>query len=131
MHRIAQAYKGGNDAFWQLKELDNIDKHRVLLTFGAAMVASDFVMLHGHRIPALRRFADAGYWLIEDKPYPLKEGEVFFEDFRATESEQNFKFAFAVTFGEPEVIEAKPLLETVMEFCNLVEKVVDILSRLG
>ena len=33
-------YKSGNNIFWELDELNNIDKHRLILTVGACFRAS-------------------------------------------------------------------------------------------
>ena len=34
MVRETKAYPGGNDGLWALRELDNIDKHRLLIAVG-------------------------------------------------------------------------------------------------
>src|SRR5438132_5583994 len=34
-------YKGGNDVLWQLHELNNVDKHRLILTVGSALRSTD------------------------------------------------------------------------------------------
>jgi hypothetical protein len=34
-------YKGGNDVLWQLHELNNVDKHRLILTVGSAVRSTD------------------------------------------------------------------------------------------
>jgi len=33
--------KGGNDVLWQLHELNNVDKHRLILTVGSAVRSTD------------------------------------------------------------------------------------------
>jgi hypothetical protein len=60
-------YKGGNDALWKINELNNIDKHRRLLSVGQNGVLCEGDGFDGH------------YWLKGDNPsFPrvfLPEGE--------------------------------------------------------
>lgn len=117
-------YKGGNDALWQLHKLNNADKHRLLITVGSAVVA---VGILARRMPALQPLVDHGYELIPDSVIPLKEGEVVWE-ILGPQPDDNFELSYAIAFGEPEIIEGKPVFETLVQFSNLVESVIDMLA---
>ena len=116
-------YKGGNDTIWRLSELNNIDKHRTLTAVGAAVVAIDALRDWGRSVPLFARLAHAGYQFIpaEKKICPLKRGDVLFEDL---ELHENLKFTFEIAFGEPEVAEAEPILESLKGTFDLVSNII-------
>jgi len=122
--------------------LNNIEKHRLLLTVGsqtAGMHMGQFLSnrLREQRHPSFAALADVieplDIALIPaDKGFPLKEG---FELYIGTVDEKpnpKQKFAFQVALNEPGIIEGKPLLETLHQFASLVEGIVAALRpRLG
>jgi hypothetical protein len=85
--KATKAYKGGNDGLWALRELDNADKHRLLITIAAAH--------HGVGIDIERMFqqATASLGVEVESPdfppiflqpagdqFPLEDGDVLFRD---------------------------------------------------
>jgi hypothetical protein len=128
-------YKGGNDSLWSLYRINNIEKHRLLLTVGsqAAGVHLGHLMA-GH----LRNTFSA--WAVEsleamsiylnpaDKGFPLQPG---FELYIGAPDEQpnpKQQFRFDVAVNEPGIAEGKPLLALANELTALVEGIVTTLT---
>jgi len=74
-------YRGGNDALWRLKKLNNIDKHRLLITAECCFPSLDFGAY-------IRQTADQeifpfvpSFYLEASAPVPLlRNGEILFVD---------------------------------------------------
>ncbi len=89
-------YKGGNDALWVLYRLNNIEKHRLLITVGSMfqslnlgahiskIMADSFP---GKRFPALSAFFKPANVL-----FPLKMGDKLFIDAPDAEPNENLQF---------------------------------------
>ena len=129
-------YKGGNDLLWTLKELNDIEKHRLLLTVGsqAAGVNLGQMMAHpdlmdGFPPEAIEQFNSFDVFITDgDTGFPLKEGFVLLimgVDHKPNPKQQ---FRFTVAINEPGVIEGKPLLETLHQLATLVEGIVTALT---
>ena len=126
-----EPYKGGNDTLWLLHELDRLDKHREILGIGTSHL--------GHfALPSKKRE------IIEDwiKSHPgqldppmddllvsapqvrmLKPGD---ELLRVPHAEYDtfIDFQLAVTFDVPGVVEAKPVLDTLLEMKRIIFRIV-------
>ena len=113
--RKVAPYKGGKGHdLWVLNRLNNIDKHRLLITVGASyggfdvgqhlydMMAKE-PQLAGMPIPKLDYFAEPA-----DKLCPLKVGDELLADLPDADF-QNQQFRFFVSFNEPGVAEAEPI----------------------
>lgn len=133
-------YKGGNDQLWILYRLNNIEKHRLLITVGSmfqsvnlgahmsrmvkAMIAKDpSSPFHGKEIPKLDAFIKPA-----DVMFPLKTGDELFIDFPDAEFNENLEFRFNIGLYEPQIIEAQSLLETLHQLTALVEGIVIALT---
>jgi hypothetical protein len=105
-------YKGGNDALWRLHRLNNIDKHRLLVTVCAFFesVSSE----HAHYISPTNNA-----W------QPLKAGDVLTMLPTELVENENLEFTFQIAFNELEVVECKPVLETLQQMAHLVGHIVD------
>jgi hypothetical protein len=122
-------YKGGNDALWMLNELNNIDKHRLLLTVGArygsvnvgADLQREMQRLWGSKqiLPAMDI-----YLTPENRLCPLKAGDELYTTAPDAEVNEKMDFRFEVALSEPQVAEGEPLLETLHQLVQLVEGVV-------
>lgn len=128
-------YKGGNDLLWVLGRLNNIEKHRLLLTVGS--LAAGFNMsqvmannLKGKMDPAFVAMIERMdvFLNFADKGFPLKAGFELFIDAVDAEPNPKQQFRFDIALNEPGVIEGKPLLETVHQLVNLVEGIVTALT---
>jgi hypothetical protein len=130
-------YKGGNDDLWLLNKLNNIQKHRPLLTVGAAYRAADigpiisasleaaFRQIPSDKLPAGFKIPAINLNLKPaDRMCPLKAGDVLFTDTPDAEIHKNMKFTFEVAFGEAQVAEGDPVLETLHKLVQLVDGIV-------
>jgi hypothetical protein len=128
-------YKGGDKTLWELNQLNNVDKHRFLLTAGLAVraISADSIFPDG----MLRVFPGGGgtiTWdrinpgnilLVPEKPiFPLVEGTKLFVDVADAEVNENDKFRFSIAFSEAGIIEGKSVLPTLLEFRNYVNNVI-------
>jgi hypothetical protein len=59
-----------------------------------------------------------------DKLFPLKVGDELFIDASDAEPVEKMQFVFEVAFGEPQIAEGEPLLETLRELTKLVDSIV-------
>jgi hypothetical protein len=133
-----EPYKGGNGhALWQVSELDNIDKHRLLLTAGMAFASVDV----GPIIQARSQSAfTSGYqpasWEARTvlRPvtnyFPLQIGQVLHTAPPGSESHQQPKFSLEIQLGEPGVVEGEAVGKTLLKFVGSVECTVSRLEPL-
>ena len=82
-------YKGGNDVLWQLHELNNVDKHRLILTVGSAVRSTDlgdyFVQCAAPGSLLSEAKGLSAFFMAGDNDYPLKVGMVVFTDQTTTD----------------------------------------------
>jgi len=123
-------YKGGNDLLWRLYKLNNIDKHRLLITVGSAFRSVNVgALMHrmmqktleekGVSLPTLDLYLRPA-----DRLFPLKAGDELFIDAPDAEVNDKMQFCFDVAFGETQIVEGEPLLETLNQLIGLVEQTV-------
>jgi hypothetical protein len=135
-------YKGGNDLLWSLYRLNNIEKHRLLITVGstfqslnlgayASAMMAEFISkqphnpLHGKEFPVVDAFFPPA-----DVLFPLKVGDELFIDAADARVNEKLQFRFSVALFEPQIVEAQSLLETVHRLSALVEGIVTSLTPL-
>jgi hypothetical protein len=123
-------YKGGNDLLWCLHCLDIIDKHRLLLTASVTNTARS--MTQAEREGATKVFQgsypdktppDFTRILRSIDTVPLKAGDRLWT-LHESELGPYTQFYVDVGFNEPEVMECKPVVQTIQEMARLVEKIV-------
>jgi hypothetical protein len=126
-------YQGGNDALWFLHRLNNIDKHRLLITIGSAYRSMNF----GPHIERVLREAWSGVGFLDaskltipdlffhprDRLFPLRVGDELFRDAPNTEPIENMQFEFEVALGGPQIINGEPLRAALHQVAVAVEKV--------
>jgi hypothetical protein len=129
---VIEPYKGGKgNELWVIHELNNIDKHRLLVTVGSsfqsvnlgAHMAAMFEKSFGKTIPILDAFVRPA-----DNLCPLKVGDELFIDAVDAEVNEKMTFRFNIALNEPGIIDGKPLLETVQQFVDLVGNTVLLLK---
>jgi hypothetical protein len=139
---LTKAYKGGNPALWRLHRLNNIDKHRAIMTAAAtvkshnvpnamkrSIIEAAFKQL-GRVAPSFTddRAAEMPIVLTPRAPKcPLKAGDEIITAFDRSipfESNENLDFTFDVAFNEPQVAECQPILETVDEIADCVKSLI-------
>lgn len=131
--QATKAYQGGNDTLWSLQELDNIDKHRLLITavfainkFGfdiggrnlERMTANMAIRIVGELPPKIAWFS------APDRKIGAKKGDVIFSIEGDFETNKNVQFTFDIAFGEPEIVKGKPLLETLQQMSDFVDALI-------
>lgn len=128
-------YKGGSDTLWKLHKLNNVDKHRVLITAGSAFqsvnigphlgremqkqLASTPLASKVSELPPLDLFLRPA-----DRLFPLKQGDELFIDAPEAVSDEKLQFRFEVAFGEQDVIFGEPIIETLASMVTCVENLV-------
>lgn len=128
-------YKGGNDALWRLYRLNNVEKHRLLLTVGSQAAG---IHLGQMVAPLLRQtFPEDAVAAIEsmdlyvnpaDTGFPLKPG---FELLHASPDEEpnpKLRFRFQVVLDEPGIVAGGALLPTLRGLADAVDAAVSGLA---
>jgi hypothetical protein len=130
-------YKGGNDHVWILHRLNNIEKHRLLLTVGSQAGGINLgQLMAGHLAEsfppeAIEAIESMDVFLNPaDKGFPLEAGfELYIGDVDEKPNPKQ-QFRFDVAINEPGIIEGKPLLHVVNDFIGLVDDIVAALKPL-
>lgn len=131
-------YRGGNDLFWMLQSLNNVDKHRTLLLVGSTTTGVGLAQLltappgmFPEGVATDLRKQLAGIFLRpSDRGFPLKEGFELHIGAVDEEPNANHEFRFEVALNEPGIVEGRPLLPTLRQLTTLVDDVVTTLSPL-
>ncbi len=130
---IIQPYKlGKGHKIWMLNELNNIDKHRFLVTVAsilqstnigaymcAQMNATGASQILGFPVPKL----DA-YFKTSSNHFPLKEGDELFTDAVDAQVNKWLDFRFNIALNEVGVIDGENLLNALSDFSDIVNKTV-------
>jgi hypothetical protein len=123
-------YKGGNDTLWHLHELNNIEKHRLLITACSTNRARS--MTPSERADVTKIFVGSQPndpipefrgMLKAVTPVPLKAGDKLLT-VPQYELEQYIHFHFDLLSNEPGVIDRKPLVEALHQMTQLVGKII-------
>lgn len=130
-------YKDGNDLIWSLHALNNIEKHRLLLTVGSQAAGvelfhmmSDF-MKDVFPQEAMNAFQSMGIFINPaDKGFPLTEGFELYVGSTNEKPKADMRFRFDVGLKEVGILEEISLLKKLKEFKVEVERVVDELMPL-
>ncbi len=121
-------YKGGNEVLWRISELNNVDKHRLLITVGSAFQSVDV----GSHMSAMmtKQFPDfpmpelSLFLRPADRLFPLNPGVELLIDSIDNEVNEKMQFRFNVAFGEAGVMDGEPMAETIQEMIVEVERIV-------
>jgi hypothetical protein len=137
-----EPHKGGKGHYlWILNELNNIDKHRALVIVASAYrsvsiwpIAQRLMSNIPGGITITDEIAkvmhDASFIRPADNLCPLKAGDELFIDAADAEPNQKIKFRFDVAIYEPQVIESKPIVETLHQLVQFVGDTVMALKPL-
>lgn len=146
--KAIKPYQGGNDALYRVAKLDNVDKHRLLVTVGAAhrnlildfrpmaqeswrlmMAASGTSEDEWGEPPAWPESLTQHALRPADRQFPLQDGAELFRSGIgphvppwAREMQENPQFTFEIAFGEGEVVKGEPLLPTLVQLTDAVEQ---------
>ncbi len=132
-----EPYKGGKGHdLWVLHELNNLDKHRLLVTVGSAYQSFN---VGAHMRPMMQKQALEGglplplpkmdvYLRPADNLCPLTVGDELFIDHVDAEENKEIDFRFNVALKEPGITEG-PLVDMLEQFLDLVNKTVLLFKR--
>ena len=133
----ALAYEGGDDQIWRLYRLNNIEKHRVLLTVGAQAAGIHLgQMLMPHISAAMGPEAAAllenmtHYLMPADTGFPLKLGFHLYTTAPDEEPNAKLEFRFTVVLNEPGISDGLPVMDAVKQLGEQVQHVVQTLAPL-
>ena len=124
-------YKGGNDLLWQLGKLNNVDKHRLLLTTGMRYKHRTFTQDDLARMRRTMTKGDPGILeLIRFTNFggpnkPLKVGDIVYV--KPPHVNEKIHFSFEVGFDEPEIIKCESVVQTLYVMLKMLEN--NILPR--
>jgi hypothetical protein len=142
----AKPYQGENNPFWRLHQLDIADKHKLLVPVG---------MVHEHTVntytlaDVFNAYPDAttinlseipsaeSIGIVAPKPtFPLEDGAEIYR-IPATLREDpiaqmnvNPEFEFEVAFGEVEVVKGQPLIPTLLQLIQFVDRFIELFPPL-
>lgn len=132
---VLKPYKGGNDSLWNLYRLNNIEKHRLLLTVGSQAAGINLgQLMAGNLRGTLPEGAVEAFEAIDlylnpaDKGFPLQPGFELYIGAPGEEPNPKQGFRFDVVVNEPGICEGKPLLAFTNELMVLVEGIVTTLT---
>lgn len=124
-------YKGGNDVLWQIHKLNNIDKHRLLVTVGASFgglnLGAVMTQYMKKTFPdQVGNFPGLPPMFLNpaDKLFPLKVGDQLFIAGPDAEEIPNMQFRIDVLLSEPGIIEGYPIQSTLEGMIEETEKII-------
>ncbi len=126
-----QPYGGGNDVLWHLHALNNIDKHRLILTVGSAINSFDAGAVMQQKAPKGSGLSRANLSLflgVKDNLYPLEVGSEIFKDQTSLEVIK-IPMRFEIVLYEKGIIEGKSLVPVLQDMITAVEKVIADLKQ--
>ena len=135
-----EAYAGGSgEMFWQIHRLNNIDKHRLLLTVTSqnrlhSMSPAEIATIRYKFAGALKNVPEINnpkMFLKQGvRRLSLETGQIF-DIFPMSEVHENMHFPIEIAFGEPEIVKCKPVLEMLHQVATLMHSVFMTFDGLG
>lgn len=126
-------YKGGNNTLWKIHELNNIDKHRLLVAVGSSFGSMD---IGAHMQSSMKKaFPDLDVPNIPlflkpaDILFPLKIGDELFIDGPDAKPIPDMQFKFNIVLNEPGIIEGEPLIEVLQSMIASVEELISTFKK--
>ena len=132
MVRETKAYPRGNDGLWALRELDNIDKHRLLIAVGTRhpSVGIDFSgFFDDSTFPEIHIPLDS-LSEIPGEIEPLEAGDLLYTVPAGTKHYTDPQFEFEIALAEPEILKGEPLLPTLVQLRDLVAGIIESFTPL-
>ncbi len=128
-------YKEGNIILWQINELNNLDKHRALVTSGSAFQGMD-IGAHAMNL-MIEKFGgipkDFPKMPLFIKPadnlFPLRTGVELFIDGPDAKEIPDIQFTFQVVVNEPGVVEGEDVISLLEKMVDEVEKQISDIAR--
>lgn len=123
-------YKEGNKILWKIHKLNNIDKHRLLVTVGSSFGSVDL----GAHVTALMRETVpdqnipylSAFFKPADNLFPLKVGDELFIDGPDAKPNPEMQFKFEIVLNEPDIVEGESLIKTIN---SMIDDVGDLIPK--
>lgn len=137
-----QPYQSGYDALWELQELNNIDKHRLLLVAGFGLHRFRFSATYNHPImegPQVKQFIAEFFAAVPAEGASRPPSFVMLQDGAEIgmnwldgplQHDEQFELTYEIAFGEPKIVEGKPILPFLHQATQLVEQIVGLFAPL-
>lgn len=130
-----QPYKGGTHLLWELHALNNVDKHRLLLTTCSTNIAhsmapsekAEMERIYRGSHPAAPPMRLGSVLRPFKESVPLKPGHKLLT-IPHSELEQEMRFLIDVAFDEPQIVGCKPIVELLHQISNNVLNIITGLS---
>jgi hypothetical protein len=133
--KAANPYKGANNAFWRLHQLDITDKHKLLVPVGMAqgVIIHDILRILAlnpdlaDKLTTPQKLGLPRDASIPKRRFPLPDGTEIYRvpargrDDLMTQMRMYPEFTFEVAFGEGEVVKGEPLFPALYELAQFVE----------
>lgn len=139
----AEPYKGANNPFWHLHQLDIADKHKLLMAVGMAYesLILDFARVFDNipdLSPDLMIPPEVSVPIglrSSNRQFPLEDGAILYKVPFGTRNDlpqmnNNPQFSFEVAFGEGEIVQGEPLIPTLHQLVEFVESFVALFPAL-
>lgn len=110
-------YKGGNDTLWRLHRLNNIDKHRLLVSVATLMEGVNSETFHWIS-------PTNNAWSV------LQEGDILTEIPQVLDVNKDLQFAFEIAFNESQIAECEPVIETLEQISDVVGNLISTFKPL-
>jgi hypothetical protein len=131
--RETKAYPGGNDGLWALKELDNIDKHRLLIAISTRQPDVGIGFPLGLLEPEFRAIAEKAEPLFirsGGAVEPLKDGDKMYSVPPEAEDHPEPQFRLEIALAEPEILKGEPLVPALVQLRDLTAGVIESFTPL-
>lgn len=123
-------YKGGDEAFYMLHQLDVADKHKAIIPVGAAHrnvtvdiakpMREAFPDMAGNLPPTLIALRPA------NRQFPLQDGATVFTTGVDGPFNDDAQITIEIAFGEGQILEGEPLDPALAQIIQFVEGVIDV-----
>lgn len=125
-------YKGGDENFWNLHQLDILDKHKSIIPVASSFHAIGFPMVPDEASDEFKAALPPDFvnpvifWRPARKVFPLQDGTTVFKGKIDPPPSQNIQWQFAISFGEGQILDGEPIIPALRELVKFVEGIFDV-----
>ena len=134
LNTIAPYMGGAGEYYCHLAGLNNVDKHRLLLTIWGCFEAHTMLPSQREWIAEFhgKDPSEFRHSLMAKNPriYPLEIGDELLT-IAEEEVEDNMRFVLNIAFAEPEIARGNPVIETLHEMAKLIRHQIFVFDRSG
>lgn len=122
-------YPGGNEGLWRLRELDVIDKHRLLLPVWATGAV---VLRYRDIVPWQKEPIIFPPLVIREDPRECLQDDSLLYTFpvgqEMSETHEEPEFRIEIALNEPPIVQCEPLIPTLNDLAGLVSEIVELFA---